>query len=235
MTTATVKTVYLRGLRDGAPFVLMAIPFAMVFGVAAVDAGLSLSQIMGFSVLVIAGAAQYAALQLMIDNAAIALVVLAALAVNLRMAMYSAALVPHLGAAPLWQRALIAYVNFDQSYMISVAKYEEEPQLSAVEKAWYFIGVASLITPLWVASTAVGALLGASIPAAWSLDFIVPIMFLAMVAPMLKSLPHVAAALTSVVVALVLSGLPTGLGLLIAAGCAMLVGALLETWIEGRA
>lgn len=234
MPTATVKSVYLSGVRDGSPFILMAMPFALLFGVVATEAGLQLSQVIGFSLLVIAGAAQYAALQLMIDNAAIAFVLLAALAVNLRMAMYSAALVPHLGAAPMWQRALVAYVNFDQSYMVSIAKYEATPALTPTQKSAYFLGVASLITPIWVTSTIVGALIGASIPPEWGLDFMVPIMFLAMVTPMLRSLAHVAAAMTSAIVALTLAGLPSGVGLLIAAGCAMLVGALLETWMEAR-
>ena len=98
MTTSTAKTIapshYLAGVRDGLPFILMAAPFATVFGVAATDAGLTLAQVMGFSVLVIAGASQFAAVQMMADNAGIALVLFAALAVNLRMAMYSASLGP---------------------------------------------------------------------------------------------------------------------------------------------
>ncbi len=120
MSASTEKSVFLRGLRDGAPFLIVAIPFALIFGVVATDAGLYLAQTIGFSLLVIAGAAQFAALQLMLEDASIAFVLAAALAVNLRMAMYSAALVPHLGAAPLWQRALVSYVNFDQSYMRSI-------------------------------------------------------------------------------------------------------------------
>ena len=44
-------------------------------------------------------------IQLLTENAPIWAALFAGLAVNLRMAMYSAALVPHLGAAPLWQRA----------------------------------------------------------------------------------------------------------------------------------
>ena len=87
MTTATAKSAYLTGVRDGLPFVFMVVPFAILFGVVAIEAGLSLAQTMGFTVLVIAGAAQFAALQLMLDNAAIGFVLLAALAVNLRMAM----------------------------------------------------------------------------------------------------------------------------------------------------
>lgn len=234
MQATTVKSIYLRGMRDGSPFLIMAVPFAVVFGVVAADAGLTLAQTLGFSLLVIAGASQFAALQLMLDNAAIALVLVAALAVNLRMAMYSAALVPHLGAAPLWQRGLVAYVNFDQSYIVSTAQYEKTPDWPTAWKAAYFLGVASPIAPAWVLFTAIGALVGAQIPPEYALDFVVPIMFLAMVAPMLKSLAHVAAALVSAVVALALVGLPSGVGLLIAAGAAMLTGALVETWLERR-
>ena len=105
----------------------MVVPFATLFGVVAIEAGLTLAQTLTFSILVIAGASQFAALQLMLENAAISFILAAALAVNLRMAMYSAALAPHLGNAALWQRILIGYLNFDQSYILSVAKYENEP------------------------------------------------------------------------------------------------------------
>jgi len=239
MTTSTVKTpaksVYWTGVRDGSPFIIMAMPFATIFGVVATDAGLTLAQTMGFTTLVIAGAAQFAAIQLMVENASIAFVLLAALAVNLRMAMYSASLVPYLGAAPLWQRALVAYLNFDQTYIMSVARYEARPDMTVSERIAYFLGVATPITPVWVAMTLVGILAGQSIPETWALDFVVPIMFLAMVAPMLKSPAHVAAAAMSVVVALALVGMPAGIGLLIAAGAAMLTGALVEVWMERRA
>ncbi len=228
MTAATVKSVYWQGLRDGAPFVIVVLPFSLLFGVAATEAGLTLAQAMGFTVLVIAGASQFAALQMMVDQAGIALVLLAALAVNLRMAMYSAALVPHLGAAPLWQRALVSYLLFDQTYLVSVKAYDERPSLTVRERIAYFFGVATPVTPVWCAMTGVGVLVGATIPPAMALDFALPITFLAMVAPMLRTMAHVAAAVTSVVVALLLIGLPSGFGLLIAAGCAMAVGVLVE-------
>ncbi|WP_341367967.1 AzlC family ABC transporter permease [Yoonia sp. BS5-3] len=243
MTTSTAKkaglspakSAFWAGVRDGAPFILMAGPFATLFGVVATDAGLTLAQAMGFTVLVIAGAAQFAAVQLMVENASIAFVLLAALAVNLRMAMYSASLVPYLGSAPLWKRACIAYLNFDQTYITSVARYEARPEMPVPERVAYFFGVATPITPLWFGMTLVGILAGKAIPEAWALDFILPIMFLAMVAPMLKSLAHIAAAGMSMIVALALVDLPAGTGLLIAAGAAMVTGALVEIWMEGRA
>ena len=82
MRAATVKSSYFAGLRDGTPFVIVVVPFAMLFGVAATEAGLDLWQTMGFTALVIAGASQFAALQMMVDDASVILIVLAALAVN---------------------------------------------------------------------------------------------------------------------------------------------------------
>src|SRR5690606_8776600 len=105
MSGSTTKSAYLRGLRDGLPFIVVLLPFALLFGVVATEAGLTLAQAMGFNILVIAGSSQFAAVALMQENAPLFAVLATSLAVNLRMAMYSAALVPHFGAAPLWQRA----------------------------------------------------------------------------------------------------------------------------------
>jgi len=229
MSPTTVKSAYWHGFRDGVPFILMALPFATLFGVIGTESGLAVIETFAFSLLVIAGAAQFAALQLMVQDAAVAFVVLGGVVVNLRMAMYSASLVPYLGSASLWQRALCSYFLFDQTYIACATEYEDQPALTVAERLSYFTGVASPIVPFWVGSTLVGALIGAVIPEEYALDFIVPIMFLAMVGPLLKTLAHVAAAGTSVVVALLLVDLPSGTGLLVAAVCAMIAGVAVET------
>jgi predicted branched-subunit amino acid permease len=217
----------LRGLRDGAPFVLVVAPFGMLFGVVATEAGLGLAQVMGFSLLVIAGAAQFAAVQLMIEQAPTLVVLLSALAVNLRMAMYSAALVPMMGAAPLWRRALAAYMLTDQSYACAMADAERRA-LPWPERLAHFFAASAPVVVIWYVSTWSGAVLGTAIPDAWALDFAVPIMFLAVVAPTLRTLAHVAAAGTAVALSLLLAGLPWNLGLILAAAAAMAVGAEVE-------
>ena len=233
MTRSNPKSIVLRGARDSAPFVLVVVPFALLFGVVATEAGLPLGEVMAMSVLVIAGASQFAALQQMVADTPIVMILATALAVNLRMAMYSASLTPWLGAAPLWQRAFAAYLMVDQSYMLGIAKFEAEPDLSISARIRYYFGTVLLIGPLWYAGTLTGALVGKAIPPELALDFAVPITFLAMIAPMLRTLAHVAAASTSVVLALVLAGLPFGTGLLIAAVAAMAVGAGVEV-VLGR-
>ena len=161
MAVASTKSVYWRGFRDSVPFIIVVLPFALVFGVLATEAGLNLSQVMGFSVVVIAGAAQLTALQLMSENAPTVVILASALAVNLRMAMYSASLTPHIGGAPLWKRAVLAYFTIDQSYACAIVAYEKNPQWQLKEKVSYFLGTASAICPPWYVSTAFGAWLGA--------------------------------------------------------------------------
>lgn len=228
MASATTKSAYLRGLKAAAPFFIVVIPFAMLFGVVATEAGLPLSQVMAFSFLVVAGASQFTALQFMSDNAPVLVVLASALAVNLRMAMYSASIAPHLGAAPTWQRLVIGYFLVDQTYLLSQTEFEANRAMPMPHKVAYFFGTVTPICPLWYVFTYLGAIIGEAIPAEYGLDFIVPITFLALVVPALRSLAHVAAAVTSILLALLLVAVPFNLGLLIAALAAMMVGAEVE-------
>ena len=222
-------------MRDGAPFILVIIPFGGLFGVVATEAGLNVFEALTFSIVVIAGAAQFTALQLMVEDVPLLIVLISALAVNLRMAMYSAALTPHLGAAPVWQRALCAYFTIDQSFATSQLTFEREPDLPVANKVAYFLGTALAVSPLWWVATVVGALLGKSVPEWMALDFAIPITFLALLTPMLRTLPHVIAALVSIVVALVFAFLPYNLGLLVAGVAAMMAGAEAERRLTRRA
>ena len=71
-------------------------------------------------------------------------------------------------------------------------------------------------------------------PEAWALDFAIPITFLAMIAPMFRTLAHVVAALVAVVVAIACVNVPYSLGLIIAGMCGMMAGAQTEVWVSRR-
>ena len=232
MAITTTKSAFRKGLKDAAPFVLVIIPFSSLFGILATEAGLSVFETLAFSVVVIAGAAQFTALQLMQEHAPTAIVLASALAVNLRMAMYSASLTPYIGAAPLWQRA--AYMTVDQSYVCAMAQYEKEPQMTIPQRMSYFFGCVTPVVPMWYLFTLIGALLGAQIPQSWALDFALPITFLAMIAPMFRTPAHVIAAVVASVAGLLTAGVPYSLGLILAGLAGMLAGARAELWLEKR-
>ncbi|MEP2028565.1 MAG: AzlC family ABC transporter permease [Paracoccaceae bacterium] len=234
MSSSTTKAAFWQGLRDGAPFLLVVVPFSVLFGVLATEAGLNLVQAMAFSIVVFGGAAQFTALQLMVDNVPTAIVVISSLAVNLRVAMYSASLTPYIGGAPVWQRALAAYFIVDQTYASSIAKYEAEPEMPVPQRIAYFFGVVVPICPAWYVFTVVGAVVGGQISPEYALDFALPITFLALIAPMLRTAAHVAAALVAIVASLVCATIPYNLGLIIAGTAGMMVGAQVELWSTKR-
>ncbi|MCZ7676855.1 MAG: AzlC family ABC transporter permease [Roseovarius sp.] len=233
MTTETTKSIFWKGARDAAPFILVVGPFAVLFGVVATEAGLEIAATMSFSVFVIAGAAQLTALQLLVDQAPTVIVLVSALAVNLRMAMYSASLTPYLTTVPFWQRALVAAFLVDQNYALSVLRFEQNPHWSMPQRVIYYFGTTAPVAPMWYAFTLIGALVGSAIPKSFALDFAVPIAFLALVTPMLRTPAHVAAALVSILVALALAFLPYNLGLLVAGLLAMATGAEVERRMGG--
>lgn len=234
MSITTPKSAFLTGLRDGAPFTLIAGPFAVLFGLLASEAGLHIVETMSFSLAVLAGAAQFTALQMMQENAPTFLVIFSALAVNLRVAMYSAALTPYLGAAPLWQRATVAYLLVDQAYALSHLKYEASPGMSVPARVAYYFGACLLVFLVWLAGSYLGAVGGARLPASLPLDFALPIAFLSMVGPAMRTFPHVLAAFVAICASLIAAGLPYSLGLIVGGVAGMVTGAQAELYFERR-
>jgi len=224
----------MQGLRDCAPFVVIVIPFSAMFGMVATDAGLNILQVIAMSAIVIAGSAQFTALSLLQEGAPVFVVLLASLAVNMRMAMYSAALVPHLGAAPMRLRMLMAYVMVDQTFAVSVQTFDAKPDMPLGDKISYYFGCVTVVCIPWYICPYLGAVLGQLIPPSLSPDFAVPICFIAIFAPMLRSLPHIVAAGVSILAAVLFANLPWNFGLIVAAFLAMLAGAQVEFWQRRR-
>jgi 4-azaleucine resistance transporter AzlC len=234
LTNNLPRSYFWQGYRDCSPFILIVAPFGLLFGVVATEAGLNLIETMTMTILVIAGAAQFTALALLEDQAPTFIVVIAALAVNLRMAMYSAALVPHFGKASLFKRLLASYFMVDQTFAVAIKKYDSDPIMTLDQKIGYYFGCAAAVCPFWYGFSLLGALLGDSIPSSYSLDFAIPICFIAITAPMLKSLPHLVSALVSICVALLLAWMPYNLWLIVAAIVAMMAGAKTELILQAR-
>ncbi|MCJ8140506.1 AzlC family ABC transporter permease [Falsirhodobacter halotolerans] len=229
----SISRAVLDGVRAALPFILVVTPFALVFGVVGAEAGLNLLEIMGFSFLVVAGASQIVAVELLRDNAPTLVILVTALAVNLRLIMYSAGMAPLLAGATLRQRAMIAYGLTDQSFALVMADAERRPR-SVADRIGFFFGTVIIIVGFWYGFTLIGAMLGATIPDSFALDFAVPISFIATLAPMLRSVPHIAACAVSVAVSLALVAMPFGTGVLVAAGAAMITGAATEAWLSRR-
>lgn len=210
------------GVRAVAPLLPSVVPFGIMAGVAARDAGLDAWASLGMSVIVFAGASQLAAAQLMDEGAVPVVILLTALVINLRMVMYSASLAPHLAGLPRYWKWPLAYLITDQAYAVTIGRMLREPDMHG--RHWYFFGAAFPIWALWVLATLAGIALGAAVPAAWRLEFAVPLIFLALLVPAVHDLPTLAAAVTGAAVAVLAHGLPFNLGLITGALCGIAAG-----------
>lgn len=223
------------GVLSGLPFMLVVAPFGMLFGVVATAAGMDLAKVMVLTSFVIAGASQFVLIEMVSDGAPVVVAILAALAVNLRLAMYSASLAPHFAGAKGWVRAIAGYFVVDQVFGLATRRFQDRPEESRARRIGYFFGAGTPILPSWIAATAVGALAGSAIPASLPIDFAPPLTFFALAAPMIRGVPNLCAAAVAVVMALLLAGLPWSLGLLGAAASGMVTGAGVEVALARRA
>jgi 4-azaleucine resistance transporter AzlC len=178
------------------------------------------------SVIVFAGAAQLAAIQLLSVGATATVIVLTALIVNLRFVMYSAALAPHFARLPAPWKWMLAYLITDHAFAVFITHCNDTP--NARHKHWYFFGAALGFWLTWQATTLVGIVLGAQVPPGWSLDFAIPLTFLVLVVPTITDRPSLAAAITAGSIAIVGATWPYNTGLISAALLGVAVGRLLE-------
>jgi predicted branched-subunit amino acid permease len=165
--------------------------------------------------LIYSGSAQLAAVATYTAGSASAVAaVLAAMAVNIRLVFYSAALAPHWRHRSVRWRLLAGYLLVDPSFMLAQQRHDRPG--SAREKAGYYLGGGLLLWVWWQLVTAVGLLAPAIVPNAAWLAAAAPLCFVAILANKVRGRAALAAAATSVVAAFTLAALPWGTGLAIA-------------------
>src|SRR3990172_5837634 len=170
------------GVVDIAPILIGVLPFGIIAGVVAVEAGLHTVQAIAVSSIVFAGASQLAAIDLIGRDAAPVLIVLTALVINSRMAIYSAALAPELRGLGRLRTVLAAYLMTDQAFAVSINRYHQSREDLDLRFAYYF-GAAISLWITWQIATVVGVVVGGGVPPEWSLDFPVPLVFFAPIFP----------------------------------------------------
>ena len=216
------------GVRAEAPLLIGVFPLGMIYGALALNAGLSKTAAQMMSSIVFAGSSQFITAQLVHDSAPGFVIVLTIAVVNLRHMLYSASIAPYVASLSTPWKTLLSYLLTDEAYAATVLHYEKEGVTPLGH--WFFLGAGFSLWFTWQVSTALGIFLGTAIPESWSLDFALPLTFIAMVVPVLKTRPAIAAALSAGGVALAANALPYRLGIILAA----LVGIAVGTFLEGR-
>lgn len=178
------------------------------------------------SLIVFAGSAQFIAAQLIGAGASGLVIVFTTFIVNLRHALYSASMAPHLRDLPRSWKWVLSYLLTDEAFAVAITHYRDNA--GEPNRHWYFLGAGIALWATWQASTAVGIFLGTEIPHDWSLDFTLALSFIALLVPVLRTRADIVAALVGGIVAVAGFGLPYKLGLIVAAFCG--IGAGMLAW-----
>ena len=235
---------YLSGVKAVVPILFGVIPFGMIYGVLAVDAGMTSLESQAMSIIVFAGSAQFIVAQL-IGNAVLPVVVVVTIAVvNLRHLLYSASISPYFVHLSRPWKYVLAYFLTDEAYAVAITHFRELDKiedeylhkgempitlsLRSKHRYWYYLGAGSGLWSSWQISTAAGLYLGAVIPESWSLDFTLSLTLIALVVPTLEDRASILSAVTAGVIAVIAFALPYKLGLLAAAFCGIFVGFLVK-------
>jgi predicted branched-subunit amino acid permease len=226
------RAAYLSGMRDSTLVVPSYLPFGLVCGVASVNAGLTTGASLALPALVYGGSSQAVLVQFVQGNASLWVAILSGCVINLRMAVYSAALasrVRHLGNA---QRMLVAAFLVDTTFALTQAREEAHPHDAHIIS--YYAGCSSVFWLAWVVFCAVGVFAGNIVPASWQLDFAIPLSFIAIAAMSIRSVPMAAAAVVGGAASVLLFSLPLKLGLIAACLAGLLAGLLTQKMMPAK-
>jgi len=174
-STTTLAESRRRVVLDSLGIAVSASGFGFVYGLAARAAGFSPIEASAMSMLVFAGAAQFAAVGYVLGGFSWAGVVLLTWFLNARHLLYGAALAPYLTDRPRWLRAAMAHLLTDEAFAISIAHFR---RLGRADLRGYWIAaIGSTFIP-WNVATLAGVTLGSSISASTTtqlgLDIIFP-------------------------------------------------------------
>lgn len=225
----TKRSEFLRGVKDTVPLIIGAIPFGIIFGALAITAGLSVWAVLGFSLIVFAGSAQFVAASLVSQGAGVALIVLTTFIVNLRHGLYAASLGPYVKKLPQCWLVPLAFWLTDESYAVVIQRYREAD--TSEYKHWYFLGSGLFMYVNWQICTVIGIVTGQSLAGIsdWGLEFALVVTFIGIVVPLIVSRAMLLSAVVAGTVAVLLHSLPNQVGLMSGALAGIAAGVLVET------
>lgn len=224
------RTEFINGIKDTFPLMLGALPFGVIFGAIGVTGGLSPAAVMGFSIFVFAGSAQFIAAGLVAQGVGVGFIILTTFIVNLRHALYAVSLSPYMKHLSQRWIAPLAFWLTDETYAVIIRRYptaDESPY-----KHWYHLGSSIAMYLNWQFWTLVGLIAGTQLEgmADWGLDVAMVVTFIGIVVPMIVNRPMVVCAVVAGITAIFAHGLPNQSGLMVASLVGIVAGVLAEQW-----
>ncbi|OEC90527.1 AzlC family ABC transporter permease [Acinetobacter sp. YK3] len=221
-TPMTVTRAFFNGVVKILPLCFAVLPWGLLAGSMAIQAGLTTLQAVGMSALVFAGAAQLMTLGLVMAGTPALTIIISVFLITTQHYLYALYLREDISRQPLKYRLMLGFLLTDELFAVSIKKQQHY--------IYYLLGAGSCFYLCWVLFSLCGVLLAASVPNLdqYHLDFSIVATFIAIVIPFIKNLNTLVGVLVSVILTVVF----LSLGIKSAAILAGVIGMLTATCLQ---
>ena len=197
-------------------------PFGVVFGAFALEMKLGVLGGQGLSAIVFAGSSQFVGANLYGQGASLLIIFITTFFINLRHALYGAALAPKLSQIKTRERVLMSFFITDEAFAI-VSRFD-------VILSRYFWGTALAMYINWQVWTFIGLVSGGYLREYLSLNlgFVLVPAFIAIITPQIKTKSSILCVAVAAGLSLFFVNLPHQSGFIIAAVSAIILTVLFE-------
>ena len=229
---AVQRAQFVAGVRSMGPFMMSAIPVAMIAGALGVTSGLGYLKTLFLAMVVNSGTVQFVGIKLMHEGVSPASILLTTLILSLRLVFYGTVLSPRMNSMSHRWRILLGFGLIDALFFVVIDHLKKDAENDGNWR-WFYLGGSVAMYWTWMIATVAGMLVGTSLSRfiGKGLDFPMTALFAAMLASTLGNWKIYCAAFSAGVIALAGSSLPYNSGLIAAAVGGAVVGALCD-WAE---
>ncbi|MEZ9723777.1 AzlC family ABC transporter permease [Vibrio splendidus] len=222
------RTQLWKGVLAAMPLSIAVIPWGILAGSYAIDAGLNQLQAQAMSAILFAGSAQLVAAGMFKAGIGLSTMLLTTLFITSRHFLYSVSMRDKISHLPARWRLLLGFWLTDELFAICNGQSQKE------FNRWYAAGVGGGFYLVWNIASFVGIVAGSQIPSLneIGLDFAVAATFIALVFPLIRTLPTVVCVVVSLVISVTMAVNQIEGGLMIAAISGMLAGFISESFVE---
>ncbi|MCC4857371.1 AzlC family ABC transporter permease [Vibrio lentus] len=228
--TMNRRTQLWKGVLAAMPLSIAVIPWGILAGSYAIDAGLNQLQAQAMSAILFAGSAQLVAAGMFKSGIGLGTMLLTTFFITSRHFLYSVSMRDKISQLPARWRLLLGFWLTDELFAICSGQSQQE------FNRWYAAGVGGGFYLVWNIASFVGIVAGSQIPSLneIGLDFAVAATFIALVFPLIRTWPVVVCVVVSLIASVALSVNNVEGGLMIAAISGMLAGFISESFVERR-
>lgn len=219
------KIYFFDGVKKMLPFILSAIPMAMIAGALGVASGLTGIQTLLLAMLANSGTIQFVVYMMLKSSSSWSVILLTVLTLNLRMMVYSIVLRDKLQDMPRVLKFVMGFGLIDALFFIFIEKFKDK-SASRANRQWFYLGGSFSIYISWMIATVVGILVGDALLKLMGsgFDFPMTALFVAMLASCLVNKKTYFIAFTAGLVAILTRHVPYSLSTIFGAVAGVCAG-----------